>query len=286
MNDLNVSIVTHSTPVEELVKAVGCVLRSSRVNRIDILDNSGTAIIEEYKKNLSGYEDKVRIKEIDNRGYGAGHNISIEDSIESNVCYHLVMNSDVWWKGDILSILCAEMDRRPEVGQLMPKVYYPDGALQLTARRLPTPYDVFAKRFLPSFITKNRINKYLLAEANHDIEINSPYLLGSFMLLRTDALKETGIFDERFFMYPEDIDLTRRLHRKYKTIYYPEVSIIHEHRAASRRNLRMLWIHSSNMIRYFNKWGWWIDPERRRMNKELDSAIRIISKDKLPLSRG
>ena len=59
--------------------------------------------------------------------------------------------------------------------------------------------------------------------------MNVPYLQGSFMFLRTKALKEVGLFYERFFMYPEDIDITRRMHKKYKTIFYPEVSIHHEH---------------------------------------------------------
>lgn len=286
MGDLNVSIVTHSTPVEELAKAVECIARSPRVSRIDILDNGGKGAVVGYKKALCKYGEKVRIREIVNRGYGAGHNISIRESLESGAKYHLVMNSDVWWEGDILTKLCEELDERPDVGMLMPKVFYPDGMLQLTARRLPTPLDVFAKRFLPGFLTRKRIDKYLLADSDHDVEIDSPYLLGSFMLLRVSALEEVGLFDERFFMYPEDIDLTRRLHRQYKTIYYPEVSIVHEHRAASRRSWKMLWIHASNMVRYFNKWGWWIDRERRQMNKALEKSLTHLRKESRPPSRG
>lgn len=286
MEDLTVSIVTHSTPVEELTKAVECVLRSPRVKLIDILNNSGPAILNEYKSRLAKYGTKIKIREIENHGYGVGHNISIKDNIDSKTGYHLVMNSDVRWDGDILGVLCDEMDRRPEVGMIMPKVYYPDGCLQLTARRLPTPYDVFAKRFLPSFLTKKRMEKYLLAIADHGKEIDCPYLLGSFMLIRNSALRDCGIFDERFFMYPEDIDLTRRIHRKYKTIYFPGVSIIHEHKAASRKSFKMLWIHATNMIRYFNKWGWWVDNERRQMNNELEKTLTFLPPKDCPPSRG
>ena len=89
------------------------------------------------------------------------------------------------------------------------------------------------------------------------------------MLLRLSAIRETGAFDERYFMYPEDIDLTRRLHRKWKTLYYPAVSIVHEHQQESRKNYRMLKIHISNMIKYFNKWGWFFDKERRDFNLQL-----------------
>ena len=89
------------------------------------------------------------------------------------------------------------------------------------------------------------------------------------MLLRTEALLKSGLFDERFFMYPEDIDLTRRIHRDFLTLYYPSETIVHAHRQASYHSLRMLWIHATNMIRYFNKWGWLFDSERRLFNNLL-----------------
>lgn len=89
------------------------------------------------------------------------------------------------------------------------------------------------------------------------------------MFIRMSALQEAGLFDERFFMYPEDIDLTRRIHRRYKTLYFPMCEIIHYHRAESYKNLRMTKIHIINMIRYFNKWGWWFDAERRKFNRRI-----------------
>ncbi len=284
--DTTVSIVTHGSPVDELRRAAECVLRSPRVGRLEILDNSGTDLPDRYEECLSEYGEHIRIRRIPNDGYGAGHNVALRESLDDDVTYHLVMNADVYWDGDVISRLCDVMDRRPEIGQIMPKVYYPDGALQLTARRLPTPLDLFAKRFLPSSFTRRRIGRYLLERANHDVEINCPYLLGSFMLLRTDALRDAGIFDERFFMYPEDIDLTRRIHRKYKTLHYPGVNIIHAHAAASRKSLRMLRIHVVNMIRYFNKWGWLRDRERREMNKALEAGIELLPLSAIPPSRG
>ena len=72
-----------------------------------------------------------------------------------------------------------------------------------------------------------------------------------------------------FFMYPEDIDLTRRIHKKYRTVFYPKVSIVHHHEQSSYKNRKMLWVHIVNLIRYFNKWGWFFDRERRAMNKEI-----------------
>jgi GT2 family glycosyltransferase len=95
-----------------------------------------------------------------------------------------------------------------------------------------------------------------------------PYLSGCFMLLRTSALIDVGLFDERFFMYPEDVDLTRRIAARYETIFFPHVSVYHEHGAASRKSLKMFAVHFFNMVRYFNKWGWLVDPGRRELNRK------------------
>ena len=89
------------------------------------------------------------------------------------------------------------------------------------------------------------------------------------MFLRVSSIKEVGIFDERFFMYPEDIDLTRRIHRRYKTIFYPNVSVIHRHEKASFKSLKMKLIHVINMIKYFNKYYWFLDLERLKINKNI-----------------
>ena len=94
------------------------------------------------------------------------------------------------------------------------------------------------------------------------------------MFFRISVLQQIGLFDERFFMYPEDIDITRRIHEKYKTIFYPDVSIIHATAAASRSNAKMLKIHIINIIKYFNKWGWFFDSKRRRINKQVLKELK------------
>lgn len=95
------------------------------------------------------------------------------------------------------------------------------------------------------------------------------------MFLRVKALERVGLFDERFFMYPEDIDLTRRIHRHFTTLYFPQATVVHAHRAASYKSLKMLWIHMANMVRYFNKWGWIYDAERSKANRQLFGTLRM-----------
>lgn len=128
--------------------------------------------------------------------------------------------------------------------------------------------DVFGRRFLPSWLNRKRNERFELRATGYNREMNVPYLSGCFMLLRTEALRQVGLFDERFFMYPEDIDLTRRIHRHFQTLFYPQCTIIHDHAQGSYKSKRLLWIHVSNLCRYFSKWGWLFDAERRKFNRE------------------
>ena len=87
------------------------------------------------------------------------------------------------------------------------------------------------------------------------------------MFLRTEAVLKARLFDERYFMYPEDIDLTRTIHRDYITLYWPQITIIHNHERGSYKNPHLLKVHIKNMCLYFNKWGWFCDKERRLFNR-------------------
>jgi GT2 family glycosyltransferase len=118
-------------------------------------------------------------------------------------------------------------------------------------------------------MTEKRNKRYELRDLDLSRPVNAPYLSGCFMMLRTQAVVEAGLFDERFFMYPEDIDLTRRIHRNYLTLYHPQWTITHAHARSSYKNKHMLRIHIQNMCRYFNKWGWFSDPERQTFNRSL-----------------
>lgn len=261
---VTVSIVTYHTPVEELEKSLYS-LQSGLIDRIYIVDNGEERRIREWAEG----KDRLLYIPAPNPGFGAGHNIAIRKALETGTKYHLVLNSDVYFNPEVVGKIYNYMEDHPEVGTLQPKIINPDGTLQYTCRKLPTPIDVFARRFLPDFMFKKRNERYLLKYLDPDIPHNIPYHQGSFMFLRAEALRQCGLFDERFFMYPEDIDLTRRIHRRWATLYYPDVSVTHDHRAESYHSLRMVRIHAFNMIKYFNKWGWFIDRKRRRYNKEI-----------------
>ncbi len=273
---INVSIVTYRTPAEEVRRCLQALMLSQQVHRIYIVDNGS----EERIRALAGECSAGRVVYIPsaNRGYGAGHNRAIRLSLgQPEVKYHLVMNSDVQFDPGTIEAITEMMDGAPDVALTVPRVIYPDGRIQHVARLLPTPFDMLLRRFLPASWFKKRRQRYTLT-LGHDREtINAPYLLGSFMTFRLDALREEGLFDERFFMYPEDIDITRRLHERHRTLYWPGVTIVHAHRAASYHSARMARIHIANMARYFCKWGWLIDPRRRRFNRRVLLSLKTTN---------
>lgn len=86
-------------------------------------------------------------------------------------------------------------------------------------------------------------------------------------------MQENG-FDERYFMYMEDVDLVRRLGRLGKTLYAPQVHIVHEYAKGSYGNKKLLVFHLKSGLRYFNKWGWFFDEERRKKNAACLARIK------------
>ena len=261
---LNISIVLyHPNWEQEVLPLVEELLRVQNLRKIYLLDNSEVKSIQ-----YSVFSHpQVRYMHMGaNLGYGKAHNIAIRESAYQKTEFHLVMNSDIRVKAEDIDAMHDWMTVNPLVGQLMPKVLNPDGTQQYLAKRLPSPIDVFGRRFLPRWMMRRRNNRYELHDKDLTRPINAPYLSGCFMMLRTKAVVEAGLFDERYFMYPEDIDLTRTIHRNYLTLYYPQWTIIHAHAQASYKNKHMLRIHIQNMCRYFNKWGWFFDQERHTFN--------------------
>lgn len=263
---LNISIVLyHPNWEQEVLPLVSELLQVRNLRKIYLLDNSEEREIHP-KSEIK--HPKLRYMHMEsNIGYGRAHNIALRESAYHKTDFHLVMNSDIRVKADDIDAMHDWMLANPQVGQLMPRVVNPDGSQQYLAKRLPAPLDVFGLLFLPAWMMARRNKRYELRDLDLNRPINAPYLSGCFMFLRTKAAVESGLFDERYFMYPEDIDLTRTIHRHYLTLYYPQWTIVHAHAQASYKNRHMLKIHIQNMCRYFNKWGWCFDSERRTFNK-------------------
>ena len=270
MKSINVSIVLFKNDQDLVKKAIYSCINSFLINKVYLIDNSPTDILS----CLASLDSRIEyIFNNANLGFGKAHNIALKRSIEENVPYHLVLNPDVYFEKGVLEELYNFMEANKDVGLVMPKVLYPNGNLQYLCKLLPTPLDLFGRRFLNfgpfKKIVEKRNEVYELRFTGYDKIMEVPYLSGCFMFIRTEVLKKVGLFDERFFMYLEDTDLSRRIHKVAKTVYYPYVYVYHEYGKGSYKSLKLLYYHIKSAIKYFNKYGWFFDKEREEINKKI-----------------
>lgn len=258
--DITASIVTCKNDLKTLQKAINSFLNTEMAVRLIVVDNSPS-------DNLRQICNDNKIEYIFNNaniGFGAGHNIAIRRILELSK-YHLVLNPDIYFPRGNLEKLYYFMEDNKDVGLVMPKILYPDGSLQYLCKKLPTPFDLILRRFVPSFLKplfQKRLDGFEFRDRNYNEIMSVPGLSGCFMFIRTCIFKEIGMFDERFFMYAEDTDLCRRIGNKYKTMYYPEAVIYHEYAKGSYKSNKLLIVHINSAIKYFNKWGWFFDKDR------------------------
>lgn len=270
---LTASIVLFNTPKVQLDRLLSSIMQSNCVSQLYIIDNSPNDKFRILEKTIP----VVRYIHNANLGYGAAHNIAIKEAIEEGSDYHVVLNPDVYFSKEVLPALLQYMDEHSDTVYLLPKVLYPNGDIQYLCKLLPTPLDLIFRRFFPGKLAEKQNYKYTLRQSGYDKIINPPCLSGCFMFLRVETLRKYQLFfDESFFMYCEDFDLMRRLHRVGKTIFFPNVSIIHDHGKESYKNKKMLLTHIKSACTYFNKYGWFFDKERRCMNSKIIAEIESL----------
>ncbi len=265
------SVVIYKHSYEEISVTLNSLFQSNSVDKVILVDNDTS----DWASKLE-HEKVVYIKSKGNFGFGYGHNLAIK-KYASKSNFFLICNPDVSFEDEEFEKLINFSVKRKE-GLFLPKIIYPSGFNQFGARLLPTPLNLFARRFSPKLA--NRLDQdYLLKSLALDRYAFVPNLSGCFMLFKSSALLALEGFDERFFMYLEDVDLSRRCAEKFGTIYYPLANIVHKHEQASYKNHKLLKAHLKSAIQYFNKWGWFIDTNRSKLNaKCLDNSTFQIDK--------
>ncbi|RYF05515.1 MAG: glycosyltransferase family 2 protein [Oxalobacteraceae bacterium] len=256
-------IVCYHNPADQVERLLASVTMARPAMLVYLIDNSRTDAL----RALAGRTGAVYRHQPDNPGYARAHNWALNAATAAGSRYHLVLNPDVQLPLDGIGKLLAYMEAHPDVGLVAPRVHYPDGRLQPLCKLLPHPLELAVRRFFPLLHrSSGRLARYELHGSGYSQVMDVPALSGCFMLMRVETVLRVGLFDERFFLYFEDVDLSRRVGRVARTVFVPHVAIVHDYGRGSYRNWRLLWHHMVSAARYFNKWGWVRDPERDRIN--------------------
>lgn len=201
----------------------------------------------------------------DNIGYPAGNNIGLRHlgyrgsgAVDANAPrYALLLNPDTEVPPSAFADMVAFMDANPQVGAAGPKLILPDGSLDKACRRsFPTPevalyhFAGLGRRFPHS----PRFARYNMTYLDPDREAEVDSVVGAYMQIRREAIQATGLLDEIFFMYGEDLDWAFRIKRAGWTIvYHPQVVVRHVKRAASRQSPRAQFEFYRAMLIFYRK---------------------------------
>ena len=278
MYDFTASIVTYNTPTTDLEKIIKCFQKIKLNFKLWISDNSETDALRSFFEKIN--DDRIEyIFNNANKGFGEGHNRIIKKVAGDPKLseFHLAINADIYFKENTIEKIVEYMKEHEEIGQIGPKITDLEGNFSYTCRLFPMPMNLIFRRFLPFKKIVDKMDyDYEMRWANFEEIMEVPILSGCFVFSRTAVLKEIGGFDKRYFMYMEDYDLCRQIGQKYKVIYYPEVEIFHEHGKASYKSRKLMMFHIKSAIKYFNKWGWFFDKERKIKNDETRKKYKNL----------
>lgn len=235
------------------------------------IDNSPTSTLAEI---CTGFCVSY-IHNPSNPGFGTAHNIAIKKATSD---IHFIINPDIKFDQDTIEKMARKLYQNPRLAAITPRVIYPDKRIQRLCKLLPTPVNLIARRFVP-FLAKLLDRNYEMQWFGYNREIFLPCATGCFIGIKTRILQKESGFDEKFFMYMEDIDLSRRIAKHGEILFSPSRTIIHEFAKSSYNNNKLLLTHIKSAIYYFNKWGWLFDGERDRINHNILHQKNLLHKN-------
>jgi N-acetylglucosaminyl-diphospho-decaprenol L-rhamnosyltransferase len=234
--DLSVSVVSYRAPtlLRQCLQAVSAEASTMAIE-VTVVDNaSGDGSAEMVAEDFP----RVRlIRNERNRGFAAAHNQALR---RTSGRYWLVLNSDAAPSPGALQRLVDFLDQHPDVAVAGPRLRHPDGAVQPSRRRFPTLATLFLEstqlqRFSPS---NPVLRRYYVADRSDEEQQDVDWLVGACLCVRAAAAQHVGLFDERFFMYSEELDWCRRFRAAgWRVAYVPEAEVIHFEGGSSRLDL-------------------------------------------------
>ncbi|MDO5669413.1 MAG: glycosyltransferase family 2 protein [Corynebacterium sp.] len=222
-----------------------------------------------------------------NLGYGTGMNVGARhlrparDAGDISADYLLLSNPDVVFEDGAIDALIDCLDRHPQAGAVGPQIIEPDGTIYPSARAVPTLRNGIGHALFGQIWPGNPWTRAYQDNADMSAEREAGWLSGSCLLVRWDAFDAVGGFDERYFMYMEDVDLGDRLARAgYTNVYCPAAKITHaKGHVAGQHSETMLPAHHESAYRFQADRlpHWWQAPLRGliRVGLQARSSIAV-----------
>jgi len=256
---LSIVILNYNTPklIKYLLKNIQG-LGLAVDYEIILVDNGGN---KNLSTDLNSLDLPIKFLTCPNHGFAHGNNMGIRKAQGE---YVLILNPDIYLQPGTIESMLKFMDEHQQVGVIGPKLMYPNGDYQYSCSRWPDWHLPFYRR---SGLNKTSagqawLNNYLYLDYDHEQPRQVDWLFGACLLVRQKAIQEVGQFDERFFMYFEDLDWCRRFHeKKWQVWYYPLAQVIHFHHrdSADKSGIKGLFtklgrVHMVSWFKYMWKW--------------------------------
>lgn len=255
MKKISASLVLYENEISVLNKLLMSIRLSDVPICLYVIDNSPTDLLKHV------FEDTESVTYLlnprGNVGFGAAHNQLLK--IIPIFDYHIVLNPDIEFGSKSTRLLLEFLEQNNDIGLVSPKILYHTGEIQYLCKRYPSVFVLFGRRFLPGFLLpyfRKYLENYEMRDIGYDSTMDVIYLSGCFMFFRRKYLDEIGYFDENIFMYLEDADITLRMAKQYRSVYFPEVSIYHGWARGSHNSWRLTVITIQSAIYFFRKHGW------------------------------
>jgi|SRR3990167_306774 len=219
---------------------------------IIVVDNAST---DGSAQVIKSFAKVTLIQNKKNLGVAAGRNLGIHRAKGNFIVF---LDDDTYITGDPFSKIIEFMKKNKEVGIVGPKILYPNGNLQESARSFPTPISVFWRgTFLHKIFPNASFYKnYISADFNHREIKEIDWVLGACQVIRREVFDEIGLLDEKYFFGYEDIDFCYRAKKKgWKIVYYPFSTIYHYYARESAKRIfnRAKLEHLKSIFRFFYK---------------------------------
>jgi GT2 family glycosyltransferase len=254
LTELSISVVSYRTPV--LLRRCLSALETERAQLdldLTVVDNaSGDGSAEMVRTDFPWVH---LIRNERNAGFGKAHNQAMRSAAGR---YLLVLNSDAIPRSGALRTLIDFLDAHPRVAVAGPKLRYPDGTVQPSRRRFPTLATLFLESTQLQRLSPDNavLRRYYVADRSDDELQKVDWLVGACLCVRASATAEVGLFDERFFMYSEELDWCRRFRAAgWGVAYVPAAEVVHSEGASSRLDLAARdRLFQASKLQYAAKW--------------------------------